>query len=122
MKVREDEKGTFYFQNLEVYKLAARFLPMATEVADGLSSRYVALSDQLRRAALSIPLNLAEGTGKRSRPDQRRFFSIARGSAMESAAIIDACRRLKLIQEESAQELNNLLLSIVRMLSKMCLP
>ncbi|MEA2060653.1 MAG: four helix bundle protein, partial [Thermodesulfobacteriota bacterium] len=42
---------------------------------------------QLKRAAWSIPLNIAEGCGKSSINDKRRFYSISRGSAMECAAI-----------------------------------
>jgi four helix bundle protein len=121
MTLNPKDEGTLYFRNLEVYKRAICFLPIATGIADGLPPKYVSLADQLRRAAVSIPLNIAEGTGQSSRSDQRRYFAIARGSAMESAAIIDACRGLNLIQEENTKELDCLLLAIVRMLSKMCL-
>ncbi|MFN0248337.1 MAG: four helix bundle protein [Kofleriaceae bacterium] len=44
------------------------------------------LVDQLRRAAQSIPQNIAEGAGKTGRADKARYYAIARGSAMECAA------------------------------------
>ncbi|MEI7700551.1 MAG: four helix bundle protein [Planctomycetia bacterium] len=44
------------------------------------------------RAAESIPLNIAEGNGKQSLKDKNRFFEIARGSAVEFAAIHDVLR------------------------------
>ena len=47
------------------------------------------LRSQLLRAASSIVLNLAEGFGKFSRPDQRRFYQIAFGSVRECQAIFD---------------------------------
>jgi four helix bundle protein len=47
------------------------------------------LKDQLRRASSSVCLNLAEGSGKRTRADQNRFFFIALGSAREIQAIFD---------------------------------
>jgi len=78
------------------------------------------MADQLRRAALSIPLNIAEGSGKTTGPDQRRFYAIARGSAMECGAIIDALSALGLIEQKQIQEANQLLLPVVKMLSKMC--
>jgi four helix bundle protein len=108
------------FRKLTVYQIAIRFLPLAAAIADSLSPRYTAMADQLRRASLSVPLNIAEGSGKSTGPDQRRFYTIARGSAMECAAIIDACHALSLIEPSRAEEADQLLLSIVRMLSKMC--
>ena len=47
------------------------------------------LRDQLARAALSIPLNLAEGRGKPTLKDQIRFFNIAMGSLRECEAILE---------------------------------
>jgi four helix bundle protein len=110
------------FRNLEVYRIAIRFLTLATEIAGKSLSRHAALSDQLRRAALSIPLNIAEGSGKNSGPDQRRFYSIARGSAMECAAIMDVCHALNLLDQAQVQEADQHLISVVRILSKMCRP
>ena len=49
----------------------------------------VPFGDQLRRASSSVCLNLAEGTGKRTLVDQRRFFYIALGSLREIRAIFD---------------------------------
>jgi four helix bundle protein len=52
------------------------------------------LKDQFRRASISIPLNIAEASGKVSPSDRGRFFAIARGSAMECAAILDCVQIL----------------------------
>ena len=108
------------FRKLEVYQFAVRFLPLSVRISDGLPQRYAGLADQLRRASLSIPLNIAEGSGKTTGPDQRRFYAMARGSAMECAAIIDACSALGLIETSQAMEADRLLVAVVRMLSKMC--
>lgn len=108
------------FRRLDVYQAAVRFLPHSAGIADRLPLRYAAMADQLRRAALSISLNISEGSGKTSEPDQRRFYSIARGSAMECAAIIDACSALALIERAQMEEADQLLISVVRMLSGMC--
>jgi four helix bundle protein len=48
--------------------------------------------DQLERASSSIVLNIGEGAGRFSGPDQARFFVIARGSATECAAVLDVLR------------------------------
>lgn len=53
------------------------------------------IKDQLNRAALSIALNLAEGSGRSSKRDQKRFYSIALGSVREVQALV------KIIQNQS---------------------
>ena len=100
--------------------MGVRLLPVAIGIADRVPSKYSSLADQLRRAAIAIPLNIAEGSGKSTGPDQRRFYAIARGSAMECAAIVDACRALELVLPAQAQDADELLGPVVRMLSKMC--
>lgn len=60
------------------------------------------IRDQFRRAALSIVLNIAEGTGKYHAIDKRRFYHIARGSAAECSALIDVMRVTKLVTDEWA--------------------
>ncbi len=109
------------FRKLEVYQEAVRFLPMAAEIADALPPRYSGLADQVRRASVSIPMNIAEGSGKRTAVDGRRYYAIARGSAMECGAVIDACLALKLIDGAVGEAADGVLGAVVRMLSKMCL-
>ena len=75
-------------------------------------------SHALRKSAVDV----AEGSGKSMGPGQRRFYAIARGSTMECAAIIDACRALSLIDPGQTDEAGQLLLSTVGMLSRMCRP
>ena len=72
----------------------------------------------MRRAALSINLNIAEGTGRRD-DDQRQFYRIARGSALESAAVLDAIRVLGLATPDEIASVEELPVRIVSMLMKM---
>ena len=76
--------------------------------------------DQLKRASLSIVLNIAEASGKTTRADNARFFSIARGSAMECGGVLDACRVLGLANPRQVEDGEDLVVRIVSMLSKMC--
>jgi four helix bundle protein len=110
------------YRKLDVYQLAVRFLPIAVQFAHSMPSGYRSFADQLRRASLSVPLNVAEGSGKTTAPDQRRFYAIARGSAMECGAIVDASPILGFIDAPTANRANELLDSVVRMLSKMARP
>lgn len=108
----------FGFQQLEVYQYAIRFLASAHPLADAIPRGNASLADQLRRAAISVPLNIAEGSGRHDR-DARRFYSIARGSALECAAVLDVIEATKLVQSPDFAIARQTLLSVVRMLTKM---
>ena len=58
------------------------------------------MRDQWLRAAQPIPLNIAEGNGKRSLKDRNRFLDVARGSALECASIQDVLLACGGINEE----------------------
>ena len=73
-------------ERLDVYRLALDFLVFASQVLETLPRGRGHLCDQLTRASISIVLNLAEGAGKHSKADKRRYYLSARGSATESAA------------------------------------
>jgi four helix bundle protein len=77
------------------------------------------IRDQLKRAATSIPLNIAESCGKMSGPDRARFLLVARGSALECGAILDVGRALGLVSDDSLSMGKSLLARIVAMLTKM---
>lgn len=104
----------FRFRSLDVYQCALSFVPLAYALAK-LGDGEVA--SQLRRAALSISLNIAEGTGRFDR-DQKRFLVTARGSALECAAILDVLRKLGVV-DERIDEGQGLLVRVVSMLTKM---
>ena len=80
----------FAHNKFKAYQLAIEFLAVAESLVSRIPSGHAAMRDQLRRAALSVPLNIAEGTGKRTIRDRDRYYWIARGSAMECAALLDA--------------------------------
>jgi four helix bundle protein len=82
--------------------VAVRFLPLGSEIAAALPQRHAALAAELRRAPLSMPLNIAQGSGKTTGPDQRRFYAMAPGSAMECVALVDACVALTLVESAPA--------------------
>jgi four helix bundle protein len=108
----------FGFQKLDAYRCATEFLATATRLSDAAPRGYASLSEQLRRAALSIPLNIAEGSGKFNR-DARRFYAIARGSALECAAIVDALEVVGVDVEREVAKARELLVRIVSMLTVM---
>ena len=71
------------------------------------------------RAAQSIPLNIAEGNGKRSLKDRNRFLDIARGSALECASIQDVLAATDGLGDKQHGELKRTLKRIVSMLTRL---
>jgi four helix bundle protein len=106
-------------QKLDVYKSAINFVAVADAVAANLPRGRAYLADQLRRAATSIALNIAEGAGEFSKRDKSRFYRMARRSATECAAVLDVCRCLKLIDLEKIESGYSLLERIIAMLTKL---
>ncbi len=77
------------------------------------------LSSQLKRAAVSIPSNIAEGSRRRHPAEQTQFYSIAFGSGAEIETQIELCHRLKFITEENRTEIEKLLSEVMMMLNKL---
>ena len=107
-------------ERLHVYSLALEFHALACSMLPRRG--FAALRDQLERASLSVALCIAEGAGRTSGPDTRRFYEMARGSATESAAVVDVLLVRRLIDAERHRAARNLALRIVQMLSRLCAP
>jgi len=108
-------------ERLDVYGIALDFLVFANEVIERLPRGLGHLRDQLTRASTSIVLNLAEGAGKVSKADKRRFYLTARGSATESAALLDVCSRLRLLGEAEHRRGKAMIVRVVSMLIKLAM-
>jgi len=106
-------------EKLNVYRVAIEFVLLADEMIEHLPRGRAYLSDQLQRAALSIPLNIAEGAGEYAIDEKIRFYRMAKRSATECAGILDVCQRLELIGESRYVKGRELLIRIVSMLIKM---
>ena len=76
-------------EKLDVYRMAIAYVAWVYQKSKALGGVNRFARDQWLRASQSIPLNIAEGNGKSSSNDRRRFFEIARGSTLECAAIQD---------------------------------
>jgi len=94
---------------IEVYKLT-RLLP---------NEEKYAMASQLRRAALSIHLNIAEGCSRRSASERKRFFEIARGSLIEVEAAIEVAIELEYLKTGTLETVGPKLVSCFRLLSKL---
>lgn len=105
----------FDHEKLNVYQRSIQFVTWAGELLEHIPKN-LAAHNQLDRASTSIPLNIAEGTGKTTSSDRCRFFDTARGSAVECAACLDILAARKFVTAEEISPGKDLLFEIVRML------
>ena len=106
---------TFDHERLDVYRKAVAFAAWTGEFLTAIPGK-TAIRDQLDRASISVPLNIAEGNGKFSPRDRCRFLEIACGSALECAAALDVALARGLTTASAVETGKDQLKSIVSML------
>ena len=109
----------FDHERLDVYCLSIEYVAASYKVARGFRGVNRHIRDQWLRAAQSIPLNIAEGNGKQSLKDKNRFFEVARGSALECAAVHDLLEAFGTINKELSRAGKARLRRIVAMLTRL---
>ena len=109
---------SFGHEKLDVYRAAIDYVGWAYRFCEKLAGHRNA-KDQLLRASQAIPLNIAEGNGKATEGDRRRYFEIARGSTLECAAIQDVLQVCGGMAAEENQSAKVLLDRIVAMLTRL---
>lgn len=79
----------FDFENLDVYKKARELNKVILRFLQ--ENKYIDsyLRDQLRRASISMVINIAEGSGKFSKADKKNFYTTARGSVYECVSLFE---------------------------------
>lgn len=96
----------FDFENLKVYQKALEFIDKIFKVYNGLNQEYkYSVGNNLVRAGLSIANNLAEGNGKRSKKEKKRYFDTSSDSTRECVSVFNVLKRQSLIDECAYTEL-----------------
>ncbi len=108
----------FHHEKLTVYQRSLEFAGWSQDLIDSLTKK-TSTRDQLERAGDSVALNIAEGNGKFSQKDRARFFQIAHGSALESAACLDLLVARRCCSSDAIVKGKEILEEIVRMLFTM---
>ena len=110
----------FDFRKLDVYQKSKRFY-IDTRAIILVTKLDNYIKDQLSRAAFSIPLNIAEGSGKFSKADRKNYYTTARASLYECIAILDILNEEKMINElyyqsqlTNADELSRILYAMIK--------
>jgi four helix bundle protein len=109
---------SFHHEKLTVYQRALDFARWSQTLIESITKK-TSTRDHLERAGDSIALNIAEGNGKFSGRDRARFFQIAHGSALESAACLDLFVARQCCENAAIVERKALLEEVVRMVFKL---
>ncbi len=111
----------FDFENLEVCKKAKAFNSVVGKLVLTIGSLDSTTKNQLRRASLSIVLNIAEGTSRFSKADRKNFCVVARGSVFECVAIFDILNDDGILTSDlftnlykQAEEISKMLFAMIR--------
>jgi four helix bundle protein len=107
-------------KKLEVYKIALNLVKEIYNITKCFpkEEQYVIIS-QLRRAAISVCSNIAEGAARRSKLEKKRFYEVSRSSVVEIDTQFEIALSLEFVQSEQIQIIKQLLESIFRILCKM---
>ena len=109
------------FQRVIAWQKAHEFVLLAYSISRHFpEDEQFGLTSQLRRAAVSIEANIAEGYKKTSRADKLRFFNIAQGSLEECRDYHILAKDLDYINEEEFEQLKNSILMTSRFLNAYC--
>ena len=107
-------------QSLEVYKTIRELIKEIYFISIKLpSDEKFNMVQQMRRAGLSVKLNLAEGASRRSPAERKRYIEVSRGSLIEVDAILETAVDLKYYSVEELSKIGELLNKSFAMLSKM---
>lgn len=110
----------FHHERLDVYKVAIEFVAWVGELLAGpLADCKLKAVGDLDRASTSIPLNIAEGNGKRSTKDRCRYLDHSHGSSLECGSCLDVLVARRALSSEAIAPGKRLLQREVEMLSKM---
>src|SRR5687767_12533732 len=112
----------FDFEKLEIYKKSKVFNRTIQQIILSINPNSTT-RNQLRRASLSIVLNIAEGSGRNAKSDKRHFFVMSRGSVFECVAILDILNDEQKLGKEQfgslyfqAEELSKMLFAMIKSL------
>lgn len=106
------------FRDLIVWQKSFKLVVVIYRITDGFpKSEIYGLTSQIRRAAVAIPSNIAEGQSRGHRAEYIQFLQIAKGSSAELETQLFLAKELKFVSEKSFKEAYDLLVEVEKMLT-----
>ena len=109
----------FDFEKLEVYQKLFALNVQVLKWMAGNKNLDPYLKDQWRRSTLSAAFNLAEGAGRITKPDKKRFYTMARSSVFETVAIMQIIHEIGVLESDLYHEFYDQYTSVSKMLLAM---
>ncbi|MBI5856524.1 MAG: four helix bundle protein [Sphingobacteriales bacterium] len=111
---------TLNHQKLEVFSASKEFVFECYRLSKSLpDSEKFSMISQIRRAALSVHLNIAEGASRRSEQERKRYYEIARGSIIEIDAALDIANGLSYLKKINLNPLGEKMIRCFKLLCGM---
>ena len=116
--IMKDMKNDFFYKKLDAYNKAKEFTLMVYSLLKKFPSyEQYALCDQLRRSAVSVPSNIAEGMGRMAIKERIHFLEISYASMIEVLCQMDISHSLGYISEEELDNIEDLGYAVGRLMS-----
>ena len=113
-------KKTVSYKDLIVWQKGMDLVVAVYRLTEGFPKEEIySLTAQMRRAAVSIPSNIAEGRRRRTKKDYAYFLRIAYGSGAELETQLELSKRLCMIDTDGFESINNLLIEVMKILNKL---
>jgi four helix bundle protein len=111
---------TLNHQSLDLYKISRSFVLECYKLTKHLPpDEKFGMITQIRRAALSVHLNIAEGASRKSEAERKRFYEKARGSIIEIDAALDIAKDLCYLQDYVLEDIGTIMVRCFQILSKL---
>ena len=114
----EEQHVSFKFEKLRVWQKAIELTDLVYEVTRSFPREEMfGLTSQVRRAAVSVAANIAEGVSRVSAKDRARFFEVSYGSVNEVVTMFHIASRQKIVEADSVKRVRSEADDLCRMLS-----
>lgn len=105
-------------QKLDVYQASRKLVAECYKLSNQLpSEEKFGMISQIRRAALSVHLNIAEGASRKSETERKRYYEISRGSLIEIDAALDVANDLDFLKNFNSEILGEAMITCFKLLT-----
>jgi len=109
----------FSFEKLDIYKRSLSLAKILCKIASRFPYKFSRIRDQLVGATISVPLNIAEGSGRKSVKEKKNFYKISQTSLFECIPLLEISLELKLISSDNYKKFRDEIIALSKMISRL---